>query len=732
MRHICYIVTIIWMALGVRTAGAEGFITTTFGSGPKCKHSNTLRLGSGTLRFDLSALPKTTKVARAVLRVSGRGHQRGVSVVLRPQGFDKIGNLATLSPLHRSFDATRAVRAWVADPKCNQGIRIASSAGLKFDSAVLEVSYSGAVVQPAASVTELTAVHQSGQTFLTWKEIDDPIGEDGPKFEDFEKRIIEARKQRRLVYRVYRHDKPITVASLGEAELVREVQDILTGWNLLQIRVTEHPNQGTPTKRSFLRGGNLALNHVMTRYRITQGGDPLPRTRAFVVLTAQKPGRRYYAVTVAVDGAEAVAELDAGCSLAKPVDEEPSRFPAAIYLRSAKSPGKRGCAVDVYGSWIGPPYNNLAGRSETFVVRWKNLPKADAAHRLPLLVLTTTYGGSATSLGNPGWHNARVQVPGTLRVGVTEGGVWQGFHECMGTLRGYDRGVVYNYPQRRVLGAAHWAVWKKDLFVDPERVYFWSQLGFWALRHGDVFAVVMSNGHGNPNVSKLYQKHGWKWGPYPKGSQNFAGVDQWDYMNMAKFVRENPTTELPFWICFPAYGAYPAHTIGDFGFMPWPEMLHAMASTKRAFAAVWNSNGSGAARPVMVEMVSKIRRHQSLPAFTRCSLDASPGDGDHADAAKSGGINLHQRWDTAAIVDQPRKWAMTFWLAANTTCTTDVTPRRCQKFTAKPGQAFKWAATAADGKELQSGTATADKWGLVTAEAVKLSKDKIRLTIERK
>jgi hypothetical protein len=714
-------------------AGADGFVTTTFGNTPACRHRNTLTLKGGVVRVDLSAVPKTARVRRAVLRVPQRGHRRGISVVLVPVGVAGGQALATRPPLHRSFDATAAVRAWVEQPESNEGLKVVEDAGVRFDQAVLEVSTTGAVAKPHPNVTELQALHQSGQTFLTWQEIDDPIGEDAPTFEVFEQKIIAARKKRALTYRVYRHTEPITASTLGEAELCREVPDIVSSWNLLEIRVTEHPNQGTKTKRSFLRGGNLALNHVMHRYRVRDGAEPLPRATGLAVLTAQSPGKRYYAVTACLGGTESVAKLDAGCSLAEPVAERPSKFPAAVLLRSARPKGKRGCDVDVYNSWIGPPYVNLPGMSETFVIRWKNLPKGSPEKPLPLLVLTGTYGATATSLGSPGWHNARVQVPGTLRVGLAEGGVWQGFHECIGTLRGYDRGVVHNYPQRRVLGAAHWALWRDDLHVDRERVYFWSQLGFWALRHGDLFAVVMSNGYGNPNIGKLYQKHGWKWGPYPKGSKNFAGVDQWDYMNMAKFVRENPNVELPYWVCWPAYGAYPAHTIGDFGFMPWPEMLHSMASTKRAFAATWCSNGPGAVRGVLKEQVPKIRLHQSLPAFTNCSLDTSPGDGDHADAEKHGGINIHQRWDTDDLVDEADRWAVTLYLSGADACTTDVTPRRCRKFRAKPGQAFAWTVTPAGGKEVtQSGTAAADRWGLVTAERVKLGQGKVRLSIRRK
>jgi hypothetical protein len=357
-------------------------------------------------------------------------------------------------------------------------------------------------------------------------------------------------------------------------------------------------------------------------------------------------------------------------------------------------------------------------------------PAGDAANPVPLLVVTGTYGGTASGISNPGWHMARRHVPGTLRVALTEGGVWQGWHECIGTLRGYDRGVVHNYPQRRVLGAARWALHRRDLHVDPQRVYFWSQLGGWALRHGDLFAVVMSNGQCNPAIGKLMQKHGWKWGPYPQGAKNWLGVDHWQHMNLADFVRRSPTVELPYWICWPAYGAYPAHTIGDFGFLPWPEMLSAMASTKRAFAATWSSNGPGVVKPLLRDQVPLIRRDQSLPAFTNCSLDTSPGDGDHADAQKHGGINVHQRWATDDLLDQPDRWAITLYLEGADRCTTDVTPRRCQAFRADPGDAFTWTLTEGD-RQIAVGRATADRWGLVTVESIELTPAKRRLTLQR-
>jgi len=48
-----------------------------------------------------------------------------------------------------------------------------------------------------------------------------------------------------------------------------------------------------------------------------------------------------------------------------------------------------------------------------------------------------------------------------------------------------------------------------------------------------------------------------------------------------------------------------------------------------------------------------------LPAFTNCSLDSSPGDGDFRDAEKQGGVNGHQIWEPETIVDDPDRCEIT-------------------------------------------------------------------------
>ena len=725
-----------------------------------------------TVRLDLSALPKGAAVLRAILRVQEAGHKTGVGVRLAAVGLPNAEPLRLRPPDYAAFDATAPAKAWLAAPQANQGLRIEERAGVDFRSAVLEVSYLGEAKEPIQPVTQLKAIHQSGQTFLTWREIEDPVGADAPSFGDFDKAVLDARAKRQIVYRVYRHNEPITVANLGQAELAREVPEATSCWNLRAIRNTEHPNQGTPTKNSPLRPGyNLALIYVMTRYRITPDGEPLPRATGLAVFTVTQPGKRFYAVTASVNSREGVAELGAGAALPALVDEAPSKFHAIIYQRTVKSDPKQtqACDIDVYNSWIEPPYTNVPAVSETFLVRWRDLPGPIAeakgqtaedrrqttdrkkeqpdgqapppsspaprpASLLPLMLNLGTYGGSATEAAEPGWHGARRHVKGALGLALTEGGLWQGFHECIGTLRGYGDGVVHNYPQRRVLAATAWALAQPDFALDPERVSLWGQMGGWALRHGDVYAAVMSEGHCNFAIGKIPQQHGWKWGPYPKGSTNWLGLDPWEYMNLPKWIRENPTTELPYWLCWPAYGAYPNHTVGDFGFMPWPEMIHAMASTKRAFAANWSTNGPGPIGPLR-DLVPRIRLRQSLPAFTHGSLDHSPGDGDHADSEKGSGINLYPIWEPETIVDEPDRWEVTLSLRDDCPypdCTTDVTPRRCQKFRARPGDRFQWTCSALEGDpDRQTGSAVADRWGLVTVEKIVVARAKHRLAIIR-
>ena len=750
-----YLVVIFSFGISTASVAKEGFVTATFGSVADVQYPRTLKIEREFMHFDLSSLPKDAEIQRAILRFPFRSDWGGHSAVnLLPVGISEKC-LATYPPSHRSLKATDAVRAWVSNVEVNQGLKITQAGRAKLQEAILEVSYLGRVPSPLPVVKELKAEHRDGQTFLTWREPYDVVGKDEPTFEEFERAILDAQARRRIVYRVYRHEQSITTSNLGRAELICEVPEALSCWNLLAIANTEHPQKDV-TKRSPLRGGNLRLAHIMTRYRLNDDKPPLPRATGLAVLTARRPGKHYYAVTVSVNGREAVSKLTIDQSLDNAVDEKPAKFPAIIYQRTKRSQPDAP-AVDVYVCWLEPPLVHTPRPVEIYLVRWPDLPLADSTLPLPLYVNLGTYGCSATELSNPGWHAARRHVRSAVTIGLAEEGtLWAGDHECLGTLRGLDEGVIWNHEQRRVLAATAWAMENPNLFIDPERIYIWGQFGGWALLHGDLFAAVMSNGHNNIKTSREGRKHYWRWGQ-PDHGKNWLGTNHLDYLDLAGWVRENPTVELPYWVCWPAYGAFPDHSLGDFGFKPWQEFIGAMKETRRAFAAVWMSNGPGLARGVCNDMVPQIKLHQSLPAFSNCSLDTSPQterprgsyrpgryDEDFQKYAdKEGGINLYQRWDPNSIVDEPKTWAVTIWLAGPDkrgefgspadSATMDITPRRCQKFRAEPRERFFWTNTSVrKGNIIASGEVTADRWGLVTIKNIVVNKAGNRIVIKRK
>lgn len=128
-----------------------------------------------------------------------------------------------------------------------------------------------------------------------------------------------------------------------------------------------------------------------------------------------------------------------------------------------------------------------------------------------------------------------------------------------------------------------------------------------------------------------------------------------------------------------------------------------------------------------------IRTDHSLPAFTHCSLDDDPGNGDPKDGAPKGQVNLYLAWETTDIVDAASRWEATVYLTAKApkdSCTVQITPRRLQRLKTRPGQKLPWRNTdLATGKVAQKGTVTADRWGLLTLENVIVAKGRNRIRV---
>jgi hypothetical protein len=733
--------------LGHAAPARADYVTDSFGA-QRCSRPGTMQVQSvqglgAVLRFDLSAIPKGATVYRAVLEVSCRRRYYTEPVHFVPfvpgtDGKPKPGAkpLPLRPPFYRDIDATAWVRRCVAAPRANPGLQVASAPGWRRERTRLLVSYEGKARKTPA-VRGIDAVYHGGQVFVRWREIEDVVAAEQVRFEAFEAKVLAAWARRHVVYRIYRHTEPITAKNIGAAALVRDVPEILPAYNLDAVPTTEFPGRlSRPSKLGI--GGNRRLDVLVKRF-VLPTQRQLTSGENLAVLTCRKDGSFYYAVTAVVDGYEAVASLGAPNSLARPIAEKVA--PVAPLRQSRQLIERRGRRPQVYETYVcfyEPPYWPTPRRVEMCSTYDPKL--IEGGGKAPLEICTGTYGGQSP------YNLGRRHVPGAFYVSPPVlGAMGQGIHECIGTLRTYADGVVRNYPHRQVLALVEWACRKWP--IDRQRVCINGQFAIWALRHPKVFAMVIADPFANYAAGIEMQKHGWQWGAYPQGSPNEdGGVDQWEYLNVARHVRQNPTRPLPFYVG----KASSASHVGDMGFLPAPELYRALLDTRRAFAAHWGAS-QGFGGPPRAVCAMPIRRDRARPAFSHCSLDDMIGEGDQWGGAAGGTIgsgdpwgrfNAYLRWGFDDLVDESDRFEVTVWLAEpdargrggapKDTCTVDLTPRNCRKFRARPGERFRWTrTTVADGKVVASGTVVADQWGLVTVEKIRVTKDRNRIRIWR-
>ncbi|MEX1097007.1 MAG: prolyl oligopeptidase family serine peptidase [Planctomycetales bacterium] len=555
--------------------------------------------------------------------------------------------------------------------------------------AVLMFCFPCALSAAEISVTSIRAEHRHGQTFVTWKDVAE--GEAGKDYR----------------YVIRRSTGPITDANFDRAELV--------GRGIVN-------NSAARFGYAFGESKRIAADVPLAI--IEEGGEPLPRWSGLAVHTAVEPGKAYYAV-VATD-------LD-GNPVTKVVPRESATTEAVNGEVAPLTPLKLGDGKD-------------RGR-------YANLTSVTGAKGLPLSVdlhASQGQGGGPHDHGDlyyyfatkkmgyreglPGYftvHERRyptgnrlhlnsrdaIEHPSGKGAGAKET-YWFGYY-CVPQWADHAEPRAYDFTERRMLWIIDWTI--KNYGVDPERVSAGGgSMGAWgsttfAFRHPEIFAAVYPNRprtrqRGLPSISdKRLVKD-----DVPlmfDGQTSF-----YDRMDMVKFAEEHPG-DLPFlgWCCGRRDG-----------FATWQEqidMVRAMTKARRGFAFAWNDGDhSSGSKPM--EQVAKyypadlFARNQSYPAFANSSIDDDLGNGDPKDGEMEGGINLGFRW--SEVVDEPGRWSVKL---SNDLCTTtmtvDITPRRLQKFRAKPGQKFSWTNSAGG-----AGTVAADKNGLVTVENVRIEPGK--------
>jgi len=460
-KSLLFVWVLVFLPLPVDGSAQKGLVTHTFGNAPHCSFPNTLELEGKHLTFDVSALPSNTTIYRAVIRIPTTNLKFNNVLELVPVGLGPHP-LKASAPDDKRLDALSTVQQWIQDTTTNKGLTIqANNQNINLQHAILEVTTVGHVGNTIPTISHLRAEHRQGQTFLTWTEVEDIVGQDHPLFEDWEQSILNARKKRDLSYRIYGHTQPITSATIHEATLLREIPEALSSWNTLAIQTLEFP---PGTKRSPLLPGKVKIDQRISRFAIREGEDPLDRTTGLAVISATRERQYYYALSVAMDGKENLNLFEEGRNTTTKINESQMRFPQFVTFKKVapKNPKKkRRPHIHIRVAWLEPPYVMEPRATQFYFLHYPKAKQGTAENPAPLYLFLSQYGASSRVVGNPNWVDSKTILHDMYGIAFAESedSFWAGMHQSVGTLRSYSDGIVINHGQKRIFTTIDWAFW---------------------------------------------------------------------------------------------------------------------------------------------------------------------------------------------------------------------------------------------------------------------------------
>jgi hypothetical protein len=715
------------------------------------------------LVFDLSALPKGAKIRHASLYCfTQNDRQPDRPAVIQAAEKPGAQNNAVLAgsslrlegPWFRSFDATPAVERWAAQPDKDLAFAVVNFDKLLAAKSYLEVLYEA----PATSslklppqVGGLRTVHHDGQTFIIWKEHpafvpksedivwveqwserEDKVA-DGPgtgafgrprlpaitckTFRDLQglggrekpsgfqgiKPLVRVKEVPAVQYRIYRHSQPITAANLAQAERVAAVEP-LNAYDSNMIK--------TNFKGEYIDQYEVADSAIPTFcYKDCKAVAP---GEGLHVHTAPADGKFFYAVTCSLAGNENLT-FSAANSLAVPVEEKVAP-PQPVLQFVQVDRYKDDVEEHWFKYWGGPPYYHLPVKMFRLAV---GVPPKLAGPR-PMNIITIS-----DSFNMRGILNLPPANRITLAVEQIHG--WMPdlcYNEGQGTLRAASECKVDYFSERHMLNQIQWAMKKWDI----DRLKIVGSMLHFGLRHPEIFSVM--------SFGAYTATYDYRWAPGspvmpgilgPKGIKTVSGEDAWSEFSAGWYVNRYPQRDIPFLICQSNVGKDSGHT-SEFGWQDDPRGWSQLLTGRATFVASWSTDFC----PELHEGLRDVDWNKTIPAFSYCSLDNNPGNGDPSDGDYYGTINGWLLWQNDSL-DEPGRWEMTVYLVpscARDQCTVDVTPRHAKAFKARPGEKFQWTNTSVgSGKTVATGVATADAAGLVTIPRAVVGKGKNRLVL---
>lgn len=526
-----------------------------------------------------------------------------------------------------------------------------------------------------ALASGMAVQHRDGQTLVTWH--DRAEGEAGAQ----------------LRYRLYRSSAPIT-SDDDLAALVPVADGVLNHSGQL------FGSAFTPAQR---------LDTAAPRAVLEDLGEPLPAWSGLWAATTEIDDCAWYAVVATdLDGVAIESIIPGENATVDPIAERVApRQPIKVYDSSAR--GEYSPNTEITGT--------------------PNLPLHVVLHG------SQAQGGGAGDYGDywlyfadatMGWQSG---LPGVFSVEETHSGpqylmmrnrdaivlpsgdaaletMWFGYVAEPGGQR-----FAYPYTEARLSWMIPWVIERYG--ADPERVIVTGgSMGAWgtmtyAFRRPELFAAVF------PDRPRLRQVSLTSVTDAASDADTLPDGTPWSTHHDSVAFATAHHEDLPF------VGWNVGRQDGFAGWQEQIDMVAALTANHHGFAFAWNdgdhSGGSAAAAVVaMWYPPERFARNLGYPAFGNSSIDDDLGPGDPALGDLEGGINLGFHWTDP--VEAPDGWSCDIGNdRATGAMTVDVTPRRSQQFSVRPGQSVAYSTTAG-----QAGAVDADAFGLVTVPQLQI------------
>jgi len=586
--------------------------------------------------------------------------------------------------------------------------------------------------KPPEQVKAVKAFHRAGQTFITFADAEDKLSAD-PTWGQVRDYRADTDSKRKIRYRVYRHDKPITAASLKQATRLGEVEPLsginVNAWSLERLInqvVFGNEDQGELGRYGPFSGWNIdspqAGKLILPRFAV-QAGKALAPGVGLYVHSAKAKALAYYAVTAVAAGEENTADFGTANSLAKPVAEA-----AATWQPVEQAAGKpfgfdfRGTR-HFYVTWVAPP---LAPKPMYF--NWSVLVPPNCKSPAPVEL---SFHGPGFSYARPSvkFFDRSIQIcPHDFPFSG-----WYGYNDALATGGEAEDGKVRPYTIRRIDAFLKWA--QGQFPIDPKRIVAVGGDGaaLMAIYRPKLFAYVISMGFESRQLNRKAVKDFERaWGPRSEKIADEDGRSEWgwgepDFVltgqrlpNVRDKKKPPPDVpkdapgfkqDLPLFVCGGrSWGVDPGYARGR------GRMYYAIQGTLHPLYGRW-----GWRRADYPEKFSglwyglDITNDMPVPAITGASGDV--------DSEADGNANGWYTWKDAK--ETAEGFEITFHGPAGKF---NLTPRRLSKFKIAPGDKVAWEIVPVQVKtwsrskkpEPKSGQAVADAHGLVTLTGVEL------------